>query len=126
MGFDERYKYYGRSVNEFLGEYLDYNMSTVPQIKDRCGVIRHAINIDFEKEDFNEILFSFSRRLLLAESSNFIVGIDGRVPDVDYFAMLNKLLQSLSTTFHYKFPSKLEKRLQSTMQSTGIFYIISF
>ena len=49
------------------------------------------------------------------------MGIDGRVPDIDYFAMFNKLLLSLSATFTYKKDMKFEHKLQSILQYTGIF-----
>ena len=60
LAYDAKYKYYGRSVNEFLQQYLDPNLTKISQVNRKCGVIRHAINIDFEQEDFNDILFSFS------------------------------------------------------------------
>jgi len=48
-----------------------------------------------------------------------LVGINGRVPDFDYFIMFNKLLLSLSADFHYKRSAKYENKLQNTMQYTG-------
>ena len=57
------------------------------------------------------IIFSFLKVIKL------VVGINGRVPDVDYFVMFNKLLLTLaSNNFHYKTSLSLENKLQNTMQ----------
>lgn len=47
-------------MNEFLSMYINPNLEQPSPIYERCGVIRHAINIDFESEDFNSIIYSFS------------------------------------------------------------------
>ena len=57
------------------------------------------------------IIFSIRKIIKL------VVGINGRVPDVDYFVMFNKLLLTLaSNNFHYKTSLTLENKLQNTMQ----------
>lgn len=59
LAYEEKFRFYGKAVNEFLSQYMNPDLSKEAPLFERCGVIRHAINLDFESEDFNAIQYSF-------------------------------------------------------------------
>jgi len=75
LAYDGRYKYYGKSVNEFLDAY--YNDKTLNF--ERCGTIRQAINIEITDDSFNRVALLFQ-------------GINARIPDHDYYVSFVEML----------------------------------
>lgn len=63
LAYEEKFRFYGKAVNEFLSQYMNPDLSKEAPLFERCGVIRHAINLDFESEDFNAIQYSFGNSM---------------------------------------------------------------
>jgi hypothetical protein len=73
LAYDGRYKKMGRSVREFLKDYYNEEKHLL-----RCGTFRQAVNLDL-KTDPNSVVYK-------------IFGLNGRVPDRDYYLLFNEVL----------------------------------
>ena len=73
MAYDQKYKFYGKSVTEFLDYYLNPDLTHQRNFTQRCGIIRHGINVDFETESFNTIEYSFSIFVFIRKNCRYYI-----------------------------------------------------
>jgi len=99
LAYDGRFKAYGKAVGAFLDSYFsDENIGM-----ERCGTIRQAINIEIEKDDFNKLAVLYQ-------------GINGRVPDHDYYVMITKILDKNVNFWEFQKDYSFEKKLSDLLR----------
>lgn len=84
VGVDTNQKRYGRGIKAFLGEYI--NPKTISRMP-RSGTIRQSLHINLD-DKFDTVALK-------------VFGLNGRVPDRDFFSNINNLMESSGLKYQY-------------------------
>jgi len=106
LAYDGRFKTYGKAVKEFLNNYYgDENIGM-----ERCGTIRQALNIEIEQDDMNKLALLYQ-------------GVNGRVPDHDYYVMITKLLERNYLFWEFQKDISFEKSLGGLLNNNYLKHV---